>query len=90
MSLRIPLYPGTPAWAPSDAVGLRLFLSQPLGQILLSRLMFARPQVSALEGEQRRIQQDERSGFESCIAELLSLAEPEPLTDNDRSAQTTH
>ena len=86
--MRLPLFPGTPAWSQSDEAGLRLFLSQPLGQQFLSRLLFQRPIVSAKEGEARRVQQDERTGYESCIADILSLAEPTPITDEDRSAQS--
>jgi hypothetical protein len=81
------LLPGEPGWTPTDSEGLRAFLLTPTGQHFMRRLLYARPSIPS-EGERRRIRQDEHTGFEGCIAEILDLAEPTPLTDEDRSAQT--
>jgi hypothetical protein len=70
-----PLLPGPPKWDEQHAAELRTFLISPLAQRLLQTLVYLRPLVSSVEPETRRIQQDERSGFEACIAEILSLAE---------------
>jgi hypothetical protein len=65
-----------PEWAEQDAAELRQFLSGPLGQKFFNSLLFSRPEVSGYNPEQRRVQADERAGFEACIAEVLQLAKP--------------
>ncbi len=75
MSL-LKLLPGEPPWGEADAVLLRDFLQTGTGQLFLQRLLYARTAVSANEGERRRIEQDERTGFEQCIAEVFLLADP--------------
>lgn len=74
----IRLLPGTPHWGEAEAVALRDFLASPIGQIFLQNLIYARPEVSSPEGEKRRIEQDERTGFERCIHEVFTLADPHP------------
>ena len=68
--------PGAPAWAEGDSVSLRDFLQTPSGQNLMRSLLHSRPEVSAREGERRHIEQDERTGYEACIHDILTLADP--------------
>jgi hypothetical protein len=82
------LLPGEPNWTQSDNEGLRAFLLTPTGQHFLRRLLFARPFVPDSPADIRRVRQDERTGWEGCLAEVLNLAEPIPLSEEDLSAQT--
>lgn len=70
------ILPGEPLFSPDHAAALREFLSTEIGQRLLRRLIYERPEVTSREVDQRRIQSDERQGFEACIATILKLAEP--------------
>jgi hypothetical protein len=88
--MRFPIFPGEAPWNEGDSASLRLFLSQPTGQRLLSRLFYLRPEVSIPDGEGRRIQQDVHSGHERCIQDILTLADPAPLSEADLSAQTSN
>lgn len=77
MSVNFPRLPAAPEWGVQESAELRDWLSKPLGQRLLRRLNFSRIQVTEINNQaKRRIQQDERTGFESCIEEILNLAEP--------------
>jgi len=77
MSVPIPILPGAPEWGVQEASELREFLSKNLGQRLMRQLNFSRTLVTELNNQaKRRIQQDERTGFEACIDEILKLAEP--------------
>lgn len=83
------LLPGEPKWSTEESAGLRAFLVTALGQSVLRRLIYSRPAVTERRDRaQRSIQADERAGFESCIAEILQLAEPQPLSPEDRAAQS--
>lgn len=68
------LLPIEPSWEEQDAAGLRTFLAAPLGQLFLRSLIYRRPMVAGSDPEKRRIQSDERAGFEACLSEILSLA----------------
>lgn len=68
--------PGPLSWSEADAVTLRDFLLTATGQNLVRSLVQMRPLVNAREGERRRIEQDERTGHESCINDILTLADP--------------
>jgi hypothetical protein len=69
------LIPNCPVWTEQDGADLRLWLNTALSQKILSTLVFQRPEVSGYDKNQRRIQSDERAGYEACIASLLQLAE---------------
>ena len=77
-----------PEWTAQDSAELRQFLAGPFGQKFFNSLLFTRPEVTGVDPEVRRIRSDERAGYESCIAEMLALAEPTSLTEKDRSVQT--
>jgi hypothetical protein len=64
-----------PEWTEQDAAELRQFLSGPFGQKYFNSLLFSRPEVAGYNPEQRRVQSDERAGFEACLAEMLRLAD---------------
>lgn len=82
------ILPGEAVWSEGDAEALRSYLTTPSGQRFLQVLVYQRPLVTAPEGARRGVQQDERTGFEGCISEILSLAAGTPLTELDRAAQT--
>ncbi len=88
--MRFPINPGRPSWDDGDAASLRAFLSGPIGQRFLAHLFYLRPEVAALEGEARRVQQDTHTGHENCIRDILTMAEPTPISEQDRAAQTNH
>ncbi len=72
-----PLLPGEPTWEEQDAAALRTFIVSPHGQLVLQRLIFARPIVTSMTSAfARQVQSDERAGYEACLSELLRLAEP--------------
>ena len=75
MSL-LKLVPVCPVWTQQDSAELRQFIATPFGQKLFNTLLFNRPGVSGYCPEQRRVQSDERAGYEACIGEILFLAEP--------------
>lgn len=88
--MRFPIFPGEAPWDEGDSASLRLFLTQPIGQRFLARLFYLRPEISATDGEARRIQHDVRAGHERCIQDILTLADPIPVNPSDLSAQTSH
>lgn len=73
-----PLLPGTPVWQENDAAGLREFIAKPLGQLFLRQLFYLRPLVTSRQPDERRIQQDELTGYDACFAEIIRLAEAAP------------
>ncbi len=70
------LFPGTPAWSDADSAALRQFLISPTGIRFSRRILFERPEVTHNDGERRRIQQDERTGFETAVRTVYELASP--------------
>lgn len=85
-----PLLPGEPSWNEEDAAALREFITSPVGQRFLRLMMYRRTLVSERKDpEVRRIQSDERAGFEAGIAEILNIAESKPISQLDRAAQST-
>jgi hypothetical protein len=83
------LLPGEPAWGEGERARLREVLREPIGQLLLRRLIYERPEVTELrDREVRTIQSDTRAGFEACIQTIIHLAEGQPLSAADRSAQS--
>jgi hypothetical protein len=84
-----PLLPGEPAWGEAESARLREVLREPIGQLLLRRLLYERPEVTERSNrDARNIQSDTRAGFEACIASILNLADPQPLSAADRGSQT--
>jgi hypothetical protein len=84
----LPHLPGRPEWTQSDAAALRVYLSKGEGQLLLRSLLYARPSVTDRGNSiARQIQSDERTGFEACISEILSLAEPDFVHESAPSEQ---
>ena len=69
------LLPNCPEWTEQDGADLRLWINSPLAQKTLSLLVFQRPEVLGYDKNQRRVQSDERAGYEACIATLFQLAE---------------
>ena len=82
------LYSVRPEWTQQDSAEFRLFIATPLGQRFFNSLLFSRPEVVGYDPDQRRVQSDERAGYEACIAEMLRLSDPVPLSSNDLSVQT--
>ena len=71
------ILPGEPNWTIDDSAALRAFIVTPAGQAFLRHLAFTRPNVSERRDTNvRRIQSDERAGYEACIADILHLADP--------------
>ncbi len=79
------LFPGTPSWTDSDSAALREFLVSPVGQRFSRRMLFERPDVSARAGEERRVQQDERTGFEAALRSVFDLADPSHRWDEQEA-----
>jgi len=73
-----------PEWTEQDRAELRQFLSGSFGQKYFNSLLFSRPEVSGYNPEQRRVQSDERAGYEGCIAEMLRMAEPSVIHDQGK------
>jgi hypothetical protein len=67
-----------PEWSAQDSAELREFLNKNggLGQKFFNSLLFSRPDVTGYDPEQRRVQSDERSGYEACLAEMIRLSDP--------------
>lgn len=81
------ILPHEPRWVADHGIALRDFLSSPVGQQTLRRLIWQAPVVAERTNmDLRRIQSDERAGYERCIRDLLQLADPGAVTAQDRQA----
>lgn len=74
-----------PDWTEQDSAELREFLNKNggLGQKFFNSLLFSRPEVTGYDPERRRVQSDERAGYEACIAEMIRLAAPSVTQNNE-------
>ena len=85
----LPLLPGQPDWTQDDAAVLRQFLISSSGIRMTRRLQSLRPEVKLSDSSEIRLaHSDARVGYDSCLSDLIFLAEPPVLTEADRSVQT--